>query len=54
MKFLKILDMVLKGIAVAMGIAVVVLSILTEIGSEAITMLGIGLACLAITQLPKN
>ena len=43
-----IIPLALKAIALAMGVAVTVLSILGEIdGDEAITMLGAGLACLA-------
>ncbi len=46
-----IVDMALKGVAVAMGIAVAVLSILGQIDTRsALGMLGIGLACLAISQ----
>lgn len=42
----------LKGIGLAMGIAVMVLSFLEEIDTDsAISMLGIGLACLAMNQL---
>ena len=47
----EIVDIALKGVALAMGVAVVVLSFLEEIGTnEAISMLGLGLACLAISQ----
>ena len=47
-----IVDVALKGVAVAMGVAVAVLSILNQIGTgAALGMLGIGLACLAISQL---
>ena len=47
-----IVDLALKGVAVAMGVAVAVLSILNQIGTgAALGMLGIGLACLAISQL---
>ena len=54
-KFSEIVDIALKGIALAMGIAVVVLSVIDKIGTnEAVCMLGIGLACIAITQLPKK
>lgn len=45
----------LKGVALAMGIAVTVLSVLNEIGvNEAIRMLGIGLACLAVLQFSQK
>lgn len=46
---------ILKAIALAMGVGVVVLSILKELDSNSgMGMLGIGLACLAITSLAKN
>lgn len=48
-------DLALKGVALAMGVAVVVLSALHAIEPEgAVGMLGIGLACLAVTQLSKQ
>ena len=51
----EIIDLALKGVALAMGIAVVVLSIMKQIEVEsAMTMLGIGLASLAITSLSKK
>ena len=54
-KISQIIDLALKGIALAMGIAIVVLSFVNEIETTAVSrMLGIGLACLAITQLPKK
>ena len=54
-KFSEIVDIALKGITLAMGIAVVVLSVIDKIGTnEAVCMLGIGLACIAITQLPNK
>ena len=47
-----IVDTVLKGIGVAMGIAVTVLSILGELeANTAFVMLGIGLACISISLL---
>ncbi len=53
-KVSEIINIALKGIALAMGIAVVVLSYIEEIGTnEAISMLAIGLACLAISQFSK-
>ena len=52
-KLSEMISLIFKGIALAMGIAVVVLSWMDEIeASAAIRMLGIGLSCLAITQLP--
>lgn len=51
----ELLDLILKGIALAMGVAVVVLSFLNEIDTtSAIGMLGLGLACLAVTQFSKK
>ena len=45
-------QLALKGVALAMGVAVAVLSFLNEIETaDAIGMLGIGLAALAIAQL---
>ena len=47
-----IVDTILKGIGVAMGIAVTVLSILGELEANvAFVMLGIGLASISISQL---
>lgn len=46
-----LVDVILKGVAAAMGIAVTVLSFLERIDTQsALGMLGIGLACLAISQ----
>ena len=51
----KIIAVALKGIALAMGIAVTVWMFLTEIGTtEAVSMLGIGLACLALNQFSSR
>jgi len=50
-KVSELITLVLKGMALAMGVAVVVLSFLNEIDTtSAIGMLGLGLACLAVTQ----
>ena len=47
-----IVDIILKGIGVAMGIAVTVLSVLGELeANTAFVMLGIGLASISISQL---
>ena len=55
MKKGKIINTALKAIALAMGIAVVVLSVLDKAEMKpAINMLGIGLACLAITQFSEQ
>ncbi len=51
----KIVDIVLKYIALAMGIDVVILSLIDTIeAKDAVIMLGIGLACMAITHFPKK
>lgn len=51
----EIVQAALKGVALAMGVAVVVLSIMEQIETNAaVGMLGIGLACLAVTQLSKK
>ena len=49
------MNIALKGIALAMGIAVVVLSFMNELETRnAISMLGTCLVCLAIAQLSQN
>jgi len=54
-KINKIFDLVLKASAVAMGVAVVTLSALKQIEPpSAITLLGIGLTCCAISLLKEN
>ena len=51
----EIVEVAFKGVALAMGIAVVVLSIMKQLEMEsAITMLGIGLTSLAISSLSKK
>lgn len=48
----KIIDLILKVIPLAMGVAVVVTSVMREIDLySGFTMLGIGLACIGIQQL---
>jgi len=48
----EIVDIAMKGIGIAMGIAVVVLSVLGELETNsAFSMLGIGLASLSISSL---
>lgn len=48
----EIVDTVLKGVGVAMGIAVTVLAVLGELeANTAFVMLGIGLASISISQL---
>lgn len=47
--------MIMKAIALAMGVGVVVLSILKQLDvNSGMGMLGIGLSCLAITSLAKE
>jgi hypothetical protein len=50
-----IISLILRAVALAMGVVVVVLSILGEVSVESsITMLGIGLLTLAIDSLSKS
>jgi hypothetical protein len=50
-----IVSIALKGIAVAMGVAVIVLNILGTLNANtAVNLLGIGLAALAIAALQKE
>ena len=50
-----LIDLILKGVALAMGIAVTVLSIMGKLEiPSAMGMLGIGLSCLAISAFPKK
>ena len=50
-----ILNTVFRGVALAMGVAVAVLSILEALeGRDAMVMLGIGLACLAASTLGND
>ena len=50
----QVLDVALKAIPLAMGIAVTVLSFLGEMDLQSgFSMLGIGIACLAIRELKK-
>ena len=47
--------LIFGGVALAMGIAVIVLSVLRELESDsAVMMLGIGLAALAMSSLLKD
>lgn len=51
----EMIQMVLKSIALAMGIAVVVLSWMKAIDTgTAVTMLGMGLACMAVTLFSEQ
>lgn len=48
-------DLILKAVPLAMGIAVTVTTLLGEIDlTHGLTMLGIGLACLALRQLQQS
>lgn len=50
-----IIQLIFKCIALAMGVGVIVLSILKQLEiDQAVTMLGIGLFALSITQLDKE
>ena len=50
----QVLDVALKAIPMAMGIAVTVLAILGELNMQSgFSMLGIGLACLAVRELKQ-
>lgn len=51
----KLLGLVLRAVALAMGVAVVVTSLLGKIETRsAFSMMGVGLACLAIDRLREN
>ena len=53
--FLRLVDLILKGIALAMGIAVAVLSVMNQVDARsALGMLGLGLACLAVSVFPDQ
>ena len=48
----EIIDLIIKTVALAMGIAVVVLSLMNKLGVESgITLLGIGMTCTGISLL---
>ena len=50
-----ILNLVLKAVPLAMGVAVVVISLLGELDTvSGMTMLGVGLACVGMYQLKKK
>lgn len=53
--FSPIVHMIMRAVALAMGVGVVILSTLKELDVDSgITMLGIGLICLAIVSLAKK
>jgi uncharacterized membrane protein len=50
-----LINTIFKGVAVAMGIAVIVLNILkTAPADTQLMLLGLGLACLAISSLQRD
>lgn len=50
-----ILNLVLKAVPLAMGVAVVVTSVLGELDvTSGMTMLGVGLACIGVYELKKK
>ena len=50
----RLVPLILQGVALAMGVAVTVLSALHQLDAEAsLPMLGLGLACLAAAQLNR-
>ena len=54
-KAARMVDLGLRAVAVAMGVAVAALAFLGQIDTtSALVMLGIGLACLAIASLPRE
>ena len=54
MKDKKLLDIILDGVALAMGVAVIVLSFLGEIDADtALILLAIACACLSFRGLQK-
>lgn len=55
MKNKELINLILKAISLAMGIGVVVLSVLDELDiNNAIMILGIGLSCISILLLGIN
>ena len=54
-KMKDLINLIFKAVALAMGIAVVVLNILNQIDiKSSIIMLGIGITCIAIYLLDNN
>ena len=50
-----LLDTIFKAVALALGVAVITLNNLDSLTIDtAVTLLGIGLTCLAIASLQKN
>lgn len=53
--FVEMTELILKGVALAMSVAVVVLSLIDRLETDAaIRLLGIGLACLSAAQFVKK
>lgn len=53
--YAKLINLIFTGVGLAMGIAVAVLSALHQVDTQsAVGMLGIGLACTAISVFPRN
>lgn len=53
--FKEMIDLILKVVPLAMGVAVAVLSVMKQLDTNAgLGMLGIGLFCLALRNLPEN
>ena len=51
----ELLDAIFKAVGLALGVAVIVLNTLGSLTVDtAVTLLGIGLTCLAIASLQKN
>ena len=51
----ELIDLIFKAVALAMGIAVVVLSVLNKLAAESgIVLLGIGMTCIGISSFHKN
>ena len=54
-EFAPMLPMIMKAVALAMGVSVAVLSVLGELdGTSGMGMLGIGLTCLAVVSLGEK
>lgn len=54
-KFAALIDTILKAVALAMGVAVAVLAALDALNpQQALSLLGLGLACLALTSLARR
>jgi len=54
MKFNEMFDLIFKAVALAMGVASIILSILDKSTDSIVLLLAIGLTCLAISLLDKE